>query len=282
MKIIVVLLGLAAVLSGQYLITTSDSLLSNGADYLILTHPNFTSPLMPLCRLRDSLGLRVRMVQTDLVYSTFSDTSHTKSIRLCMQRVYDYWNPRPTYILLVGDAQRGGGANDYLPVPTFPKFNYDYANGITQHGADNWYVTLSGGDSIPDLIIGRLPVNTPAMCQNVVSKIVSYETTDSAGPWRKTILLNSSTDRQIYADDYLTTYFQPASDSVVKIYESQGNSPSLRTRHIQAINNGAVMIMPACHGTQPPAWMGASYTLFSYTDIASLNNHVYPVSFGRG
>ncbi len=277
------LVALGAPLGGQYLITTPDSLLSNGADYLVVTHPNFTASLDPLCRLRDSLGLNVRMVQTDLVYSTFPDTSRTKSIRLCMQRIYNYWNPRPTYVLLVGDAQRGGGANDFLPVPVFPKFNYDYAGGITQHGADNWYVTLAGNDSVPDLIIGRLPVNSAAMCQNVVNKILSYETTDSTGPWRTTVLLNSSTDRQVYADEYLNNYFLPAGDSVVKIYESQGNSPSLRTRHIQAFNNGAVIAMPACHGSSsPPSWVGASYTLFSNSDIASLTNQVYPVTFGRG
>lgn len=269
-------------LCAQYLITTPDSLFNNGADYFIVVHPSFTSAVTPLCRLRDSLGLQVKMAQTDLIYSTFPDTSPAMSIRLCLQRIYNYWNPRPTYILLVGDAQRGGGGSDYVPVKTFPKFNYPYTGGITQHGADNWYVTLEGNDSVPDMIIGRLAVNSAVMAQNVVNKIINYETGDTTGPWLRTVILNSSTDRQTYADQYIADYFQPAGDSVVKIYESEGNSPSLRTRHIQAINNGAAIIMPACHGAQPPAWVGVNYTLFMGTDIASLSNQVYPVSFGRG
>lgn len=282
MKFVIGISMFTLMLSGQYLITTSDSLLNNSADYFIITHPDFTPALIPLCDLRDSLGLQVKMVETDLLYTTFPDTSRTRSIRLCMERIYNYWNTRPIYILLVGDAQRGGGSNDYLPVRTFPKFNYPYSGGITQHGADNWYVTLEGNDSIPDLIIGRLPVNSPGMAQSIVDKIIAYETSDTSGPWQSTILLNSSIDRQPYADNFLANYFQPAGDSVIIIYESQGNSPSLRSRHIQAINSGAAIIMPVCHGSQPPAWSGISYTLFSYTDISSLNNEVYPVSFGRG
>jgi len=273
---------LAWPLFGQYLITTQDSLLTNAADYLIITHPNFTGQLDPLCRLRDSLGLSVKMVQTDLIYSVFPDTSAAMSIRLCLQRVYDHWTTRPTYVLLVGDAQRGGGANNFIPCKLFPKFSYPYAGGLTQHSTDNWYVTLEGNDSIPDLIIGRLPVNTAARTESLVNKIIRYETQDPPGLWHRTVLLNSSTDREVYATGYVAGFFQPAGDSVIKIYESQGNTPSLRTRHVQAFNQGVVMVFACCHGTQPPAWYGPNYTLFSYLDIPSLTNAVYPVSFQRG
>jgi hypothetical protein len=276
----IIILGIP--LFGQYLITTPDSLLNNGGDYLIITHPNFTSSLNPLCRLRDSLGLQVKMVQTDLIYAAFPDTSPAMSIRLCLQRIYYYWNPRPTYILLVGDAQRGGGANDFIPCKLFPKFSYPYAGGLTQHSTDNWFVTLEGNDSIPDLIIGRLPVNTAVRTESLVAKIIRYETQDPPGLWHQTVLVNSSMDREVYANGYISGFFQPAGDSVIKIYESQGNTPSLRTRHIQAINQGVVMVFAVCHGAQPPAWYGPSYNLFLGTDIPSLTNAVYPVSFQRG
>jgi len=283
MKIILLLLSIMIFLPAQYLITDSTALLNNGANYLIVTHANFTNQLYPLCRLRDTLDhLIVKMVEVNLIYSTFPDTSLAYSIRKCMQRVYYYWNPRPTYILLVGDAQRGGGANDYIPCKVFPKFNYSYWGGITQHATDNWYVTLEGNDSIPDMIIARLPVNSATMTQNVVNKIVRYETRDTFGIWQRTVLVNSSTDRESHAQGFVNSFLYPAGDSVIKIYESQGNTPSLRQRHIQAINQGVYMILPVCHGTQPPAWVGMSYTLFHNSDISSLNNQVYPVSFGRG
>jgi hypothetical protein len=282
MKYLIVITAIIVPLSGQYLITDPDSLLNSGADYFIVTHANFTNELYPLCQLRDSLGLLVKMVEVDLIYSTFPDPNETQSIRDCMDRIYNFWSPRPTYILLVGDAERGGGSNDFIPSPLFPKFDYYYWGGITQHAADNWYVTLEGNDSIPDMIIARIPVNTAQMTQDVVNKIITYETSDTTGIWQRTVLVNSSRDRESHAEGYVDDYLTPAGDSVIKIYERQGNNPSLRQRHIDAINQGVFLILPVCHGTQPPAWCGPWYTLFRYTDIPSLTNQVLPLSFGRG
>jgi hypothetical protein len=39
-------------LQGQYLISDPDSLLDSGADYLVVTHQDFTNELYPLCQLR--------------------------------------------------------------------------------------------------------------------------------------------------------------------------------------------------------------------------------------
>jgi hypothetical protein len=196
-----------------------------------------------------------------------------------MQNVYDNWTPRPTYILLVGDADCTGGSNDFIPSPIFNQFNYPYWGSLTQHAVDTWYVTLEGNDSIPDMVIGRLPVNDTMMIEGVVNKIIQYETSDTTGTWETTVLVNSSSDFESYAEDHITNYFGPAGDSVIKIYDSQGNNPSLRQRHINAINQGIYMILPVCHGSQPPEWCG-TYTLFHYSDITSLNNQVYPISIG--
>jgi len=265
----------------QYLITTPDSLLNNSADYLIITHQNFTNELYPLCRLRDSLELIVKMVEVNLIYSTFPDTSHTRSIRNCMEQIYYRWALRPTYVLLVGDAERGGGINDYIPSPLFPKFDYYYWGGLTEHATDNWYVTLEGGDSIPDMIIARLPVNSPEMTEGVVNKIINYEHSDTSGIWNTTVIVNSSIDMESIANGYVNNYLVPAGDSVIKIFESQGNNPSLRQRHIDAINQGGVMIFPVCHAEIPARWRGGE-TLFYYTDIPYLSNQVYPCVFSLG
>ncbi len=269
-------------LQSQYLITNPDSLLNNGTDYLIITHHNFTDKLYPLCRLRDSLGLQVKMVEVNLVYSTFPDTSMPWSIRHFLERVYYNWNPRPTYILLVGDAERGGGSNDFIPSPLFPKFNYYYWGGLTEHAADNWYVTLEGEDSIPDMIIARLPVNSPEMTEGLINKIINYEHSDTTGSWTKTVLVNSSVSYQSLTDSFINVFLYPAGDSVIKIYASQGNIPPLRQRHIDAINQGTVMILPLCSGTIPHCWLDVFDTLFHYADIPSLHNQFYPICFCIG
>jgi hypothetical protein len=85
-------------LYSQYLITDQDSLLNNSADYLIITHQDFTEKLNPLCKLRDSLGLTVKMVESDLIYSTFPDNTEPLMIKKFTQQVYDQWDKRPQFI----------------------------------------------------------------------------------------------------------------------------------------------------------------------------------------
>jgi hypothetical protein len=273
---------IAGLASAQYLITTPDSLLNNGADYLVITHDTFTDAVYPLCALRDSLGLSVKMAEVSLIYSVFPNWPRPDRIRAFMERMYGYWSPRPQYVLLVGDASKDTTSRDYVPAKRMPKFSYYYAGGLTEHGADCWYATLAGADSTPDVIIGRLPVNKPAQAESVVAKILRYETGTDTGRWTSTILEVVSTDRQQYATELETTFFRPAGDSVYTVYESQGQSAFLRHKTLVGFNQGAAIVAQCSHGSQPPAWTG-SRTLFSYQDVDSLFNlDRLPFVIGRG
>ncbi|MBM3314329.1 hypothetical protein FJY71_00610 [candidate division WOR-3 bacterium] len=256
--------------------------MSNGADYLVITHDTFTDAVYPLCELRDSLGLSVKMAEVSLIYSTFPNGPRTDRIRAFMERVYGYWNPRPEFVLLVGDACKDTTLGDFVPAKRFPKFSYYYAGGLTEHGADCWYATLSGVDSTPDIIVGRLPVNRPAQAESVVAKILRYETGTDTGRWTSTVLSLASTDRQPDAVEMETTFFRPAGDSVYTVYESQGQSGFLRHKTLTGFNQGAVFVSQCTHGGLPPAWAG-SRTLFSYLDVDSLTNlDGLPFVIGRG
>jgi hypothetical protein len=153
---------------------------------------------------------------------------------------------------------------------------------LTQHGADNWYATLSGADSIPDIIIGRLPVNTAASAESVVAKIVRYETSPDTGLWTQTTMLVSSNDRVPDAAELESLYFEPNGDSCYTVVESQGSSGFLRHKTVTGFNQGASLVCHCAHGYQPPAWAG-SKTLFSYVDVDSLYNaDALPVVLDRG
>jgi hypothetical protein len=276
------LLFVAGPLAAGYLITSPESLQTNSADYLVVTHPDFTNALYPLCALRESLGLEVKMAEVSLIYSTFSTGERTDRIRAFLQQVYDHWSPRPEFLLLVGDASRDSTQGDFVPVKRFPKFSYPYAGGLTEHGADNWYATLSGADSIPDVIVGRLPVNTAAGAESLVAKIVAYETAPDTGLWTQTTMLVSSDDRAQDAIVLEALYFRPNADSCYTVVESQGSSAFLRHKTIAGFNQGASLVCHCAHGSQPPAWVGAK-TLFSYIDVDSLDNvEALPVVLDRG
>jgi hypothetical protein len=262
---------MAGPLAADYLITTPESLMTNSADYLIVTHPSFTSAMYPLCALRESLGLEVKMAEVSLIYSTFPTGERCDRIRAFMEQVYANWNPRPEFVLLVGDASRDSTHDDFVPVKLFPKFSYPYAGGLTEHGADNWYATLSGADSIPDIIIGRMPVNTLARAESLVAKIVRYETSTDTGPWTRTAMLVSSNDREFIATGLESLFFRPNGDSCYTVVESEGSSAFLRHKTIAGFNEGASIVCHCAHGSQPPSWVG-SKTLFSYVDVDSLTN----------
>jgi hypothetical protein len=276
------LLGIVGPLAASYLITTPESLMTNSADYLIITHPDFTSALYPLCSLRESLGLEVKMAEASLIYSAFPTGERCDRIRAFMEQVYANWNKRPEFVLLVGDACRDSTHDDFVPVRLFPKFSYDYAGGLTSHGADNWYATLSGADSIPDVIIGRLPVNTLSGAESLVAKIIRYETSTDTGSWTHTTMFVSSNDRAPDAVELESLYFRPNGDSCYTVVESQGSSAFLRHKTIAGFNQGASLVCHSAHGYQPPAWAG-SKTLFSYLDVDSLDNaDALPVVLDRG
>jgi hypothetical protein len=267
----------------DYLITTPDSLLANQADYLVISHQNFTSAMYPLCRLRDSLGLEVKMAELPLVYATFDSGPRTDRIKAFLRQVYYHWTPRPTYVLLVGDACKDSTTGtDFLPCKVFPKFSYSYYGTLTTHSIDNWYAQLEGVDSIPDIIIGRLPVSSLPRCESLTAKIVAYENVPDTGSWVNTAALIWSTDRAQYARQIDTQFLRPMYDSVSRVDEASGNSEQLRAWTRQAFNAGVSLFVQASHGSQPPAWVG-SRTLFSHQDVDSLyNRDALPVVLGRG
>jgi hypothetical protein len=279
---ILLAVALTGPLAAGYLITTPESLMTNSADYLVITHPGFTSAMYPLCALRDSLGLEVKMAEVSLIYSTFTTGARYDRIRAFMEQVYANWNVRPTFVLLVGDACRDSTHDDFVPVKLFPKFSYAYAGGLTTHGADNWYATLSGADSIPDIIIGRLPVNTLARAESLVAKIIRYEAAADSSRWLRTTMFVSSNDRAPDARELETLYFRPNEDSCYTVVESEGSSAFLRHKTVTGFNQGASLVLHCAHGSTPPAWTG-SKTLFSYLDVESLDNAAeLPVVLDRG
>ena len=80
-------------------------------------------------------------------------------IRQYIQDAYDTWDPKPSYVLLVGDAE-------YVPT------NYIYSAA-----SDLWYATVDGSDYYPDLFIGRIPADTANEAEVIVQKILTYELT---------------------------------------------------------------------------------------------------------
>jgi hypothetical protein len=261
---------------------------SNGADYIIITHPDFEDAVLPLADHRAGQGLRVEVVDVQDVYDEFSyGVFNPRAIRDFLKYAYENWEvPAPSYVLLVGDGNRdfknheGKGEPNYIP----PYLMYaDPWLGET--AADNRFVCVSGDDELPDMHIGRLPAQTSTQVTTMVSKTVDYETDLPVGDWRQQVFFladdpdnpedpNTPNHFWSLSDDVADNHLPPAPlYTAEKVY--YGVAPyteiaSAKTALSTAFGSGKLFINYVGHAGIP-MWGGAYTAAFlRRADIASL------------
>ena len=160
----------------------------SGADYLIITHPLFISEARQLASYRATLNSwRSRVVLVEDIYDEFNyGLADPAAIRTFLRHARENWpQPAPEYLLLFGDASWDPKNNLKVAHPT--EFVPTYGNPVS----DSWFGCLDGaGDILPDLHIGRIPVQSPDQARLILEKITAYETTPSAH-WKKEFLFIS-------------------------------------------------------------------------------------------
>ncbi len=267
-------------------------LASNGADYIMITHPSFASAIQPLADFYTSRGLRVKIVNVQDVYDEFSGGVFTpQAIRDFLAYTYTNWSrPAPSFVLLVGDGNYDfmnyTGTNDPVLIPPYLA-EVDPWMGETD--ADNRFVAVSGTDILPDMALGRLPAQTAADVTAVVEKTLNrYQ--HLAGDWVNNALFVAGANDPaagnfpVLSDAVISTYL-PASVTTDKVY--YGFSPittgTLAQQAIStAINDGRGLVHFIGH-SNPVAWFGdpTNYNsrMFIAPDtIATLTNaDQYPV-----
>jgi hypothetical protein len=255
---------------------------SNQADYIIITHPDFYSTIEPLKALRESEGLKVALVKVEDIYDEFNyGNFDPEAIKDFLSYAYHYWAlPPPSYVLLVGDASYDYKGNlnqnlNFIPTHLFVSNDGEF----TQIASDNWFVSVSGEDPLPDLLIGRFSGQTISDIQNMVNKTIFYEKNlpedTTLGRWRKNLLFvadnpDAGGDFE-WASDYISTYFVPSDYDTTKIYFSRYNQSSTWCKNdiIKNINNGCIIANYFGHGAVD-TWGGEMF--FISSDVNSLNN----------
>jgi hypothetical protein len=261
--------------------------LSNGADYIIITHPDFINASKRLADFRSShltgyASPRVKIVNINDIYNEFSNgLLDPNALHDFMKYAFDNWQkPAPAYVCLMGDM-----SDDYRHVYTssLPDFIPSIPYQSTQFGqapSDNMIVAVSGDDIVPDLAIGRLSCDTQDEANILVDKIINYPSVNSKA-WKKNVLLMASgldasdelnygfNDRSIGLD---STYLIPNGINSTKIFrypnnpaytQYQGGGPEIRN----AFDKGTVLANYYGHGG------GGQWDLtFTNDDITQLNN----------
>ncbi len=184
-----------------------------GADMLVITHPDFVSALTPLADLRQAQGLTTTIVNVLGIYDEWGDgRPDPAAIHSFIANAYATWSPRPGYVLLVGDGSFDPKRYRADSPPTLiPPYLADVDPWAGETAADNRYVAVDGEDALPDMLIGRLPVQTLTEAQTIVNKIVQYETHPLPGGWNANVAFvadnaDAAGDFAAQSDIIATTY----------------------------------------------------------------------------
>ena len=244
--------------------------LSNGADYIIITHNKFAGIADQLASFRESNfpdesipDPRIIVVDVQQIYDEFSfGLMDPKALQQFVKYAFDNWTlPAPTYVVLLGDMSYDYRALLASSRPNFiPSIPY-YAPDYGQAASDNLIVAVAGNDVAPDLAIGRLSMETVEEGNILLNKLFNYPD-DVTKPWKENVLLLASglslqDELQFGFNDesfYLGNNFvipQGYHPSYVFRYPSrpehepyQGEGPKIR----EEINKGAVLVNYYGHG----------------------------------
>jgi hypothetical protein len=137
--------------------------------------------------------------------------------------------------------------------------------------SDDWFVDFNN-DGVPTLAAGRIPVRTAEEAALVVSKIIAYENVE-AGAWAGHVLaLADKMDGEDPFDfEWASKEMEsllPVNLAVEEIFRSRTNDETIRTRIIDSINEGRLLVNYIGHGSVE-IWRGG---IFNSNDVATLTN----------
>lgn len=260
----------------------------NSADYLIITHPMFSSVLRPLIKARQDKGLRVFLSEIDDVYDNFSfGCKESKAIKRFIKYVYYKWqSPRLAYVLLVGESSDVHGDPGQYPNniqrDLVPIYNHEEFNAPVR--ADTQYAVITG-TRIPDVAIGRFSVKEPEEAKVCIEKTLGYENgeTNEDGLWRRRIMFVTDDEKEFSnISEYLIGKHIPSEFLPVRVYQrdfdymnfyrvfQRKKSPSATQALIDELNKGVVLYNYFGHGG-PNIWT-AERLFHIFEDLALLHN----------
>ncbi len=189
---------------------------------ILIAPEEFLSPANRLADFRRNQGYVVELASIQDVYDEFNGgIKSARALRRYFQHAYDTWSPRPSFVVLLGDASMDYRHN--LPesavdwVPTYLAFEtIGGPNGNELVANDPYYVlNLAGGASdtasvMPGFILGRVAASSAGELDQYVTKVIQYENFQPTDTWRGKQLLFS--DDQYSSTIFFTAAycFQPA------------------------------------------------------------------------
>jgi hypothetical protein len=228
---------------------------TNTADLVIIGHRNFIPSMAPLVALRTSQGMTVKVVDVEDVYDEFGYGAHgPQAIRDFLERANSVWATKPRYVILAGDGSydprdyRGLGERDFVPTKLVDATYNETAS-------DDW-LTDFNNDGIADIPIGRLPINTVAQANTMVTKIVGFSPANV--PQNALLVADDPTGYYFNfetANDAVQTLLQPVVPVSRINRRTEPSACAARSNLIGQLNQGLALVNYSGHGNVD-AWAG--------------------------
>ena len=258
-------------------IQNSDILDHQNPNLLIITHEIFYDDARRIKQLRESEGLKVKLVDVDNIYNQFSSgNKDVTSIRNYIKYIYNFSDENLKYVLLFGDCSydykdRIPNNTNYIPIYQ----SYNSSNNIFSYSSDDYYGFLDGGEGewIENLSgdhelnvgVGRIPSKNLNESKSYVDKLYTYSSKNKIiGDWKKNIyLVADDGDNNVHQNDaenhfdlldneskdynikkiYLDSYDQKLTNGVK-------TSEQAKNKLDKAVENGSLIINYIGHGNE--------------------------------
>ena len=265
------------------------------ADMVIVSHPNFLDQAALVSDFhKDNDGLNVITVTPEQIYNEFSSGSQDiVAIRDFMRMLYEkatVSSDFPKYLLLFGDGSydnknRVTSNTNFIPTYQSPE-SMEVVGSLV---SDDYYGLLDinegtwNNPEMVDIAIGRLPVKTQDEANNVVNKILNYNTSSSMKEWRNNFVFigdDEDTKLHMIQSNKLATMVDTAYKdyNVNKIFfdaftqeSTPGGTryPDVTKAINSAVESGSLVINYTGHGGEV-GW--AHERVLTVQDVNSWNN----------
>ncbi|MFA7406999.1 MAG: C25 family cysteine peptidase, partial [Anaerolineaceae bacterium] len=262
---------------------------ANRADYILIAPRAFWEQAERLATHRADQGLATVLVDIQDIYDEFGfGIADVSAIQAFLAFALDHWaSPAPAYVLLFGDGHYD--PKNHLktsPPSIIPPYLAMADPWIGETAADNRYVAFSGPESVPQMMLGRLPANSIAEAEIMVSKIIAYEQDPPVDEWSMQVLAlagaaDSGGNFPAYSDNLIRDSL-PSPYQAEKIYYGITHTDEKKAQEAlkEGINQGKLIVNFIGHAASYlwSAQASTSMHFISTADIPGLTNQdKYPI-----
>lgn len=212
---------------------------------LIIVHDSFYDHILPYADWKRQKGVDVTVVKKSDAGST------ANQIKSYIQGIYNTWDPKPEYVLLVGDVGQ---------IPWFR---------VGSDSSDMPYAFLAGSDILADVTLARFSVENNSQLDVCVQKSIEFEKSPYTGEWdwfdSATVIASNDYNDFSNGQQAAQKFRDNGFTHVDEFQERWGNNTWTNVNN--AINDGRSWIWYIGHG-----WRDGWATVNPYYDSGDVRN----------